>query len=85
MLADELVALCGPALAPESSYVERVEARRVRRLRRTKVLQARELYAAQRAAIEAEWAARRASHLRFRAALRLFESSFRALRRLGHL
>jgi transcriptional regulator with XRE-family HTH domain len=83
--AAELIALAGPALAPESAYVQRVETRRLRQLRRIQVLEARKTYAAERAAIETRWAERRASRARMRAAFSLIDFSIRQLRRLGVL
>jgi len=49
------------------------------------VLAQREAYVLERAALEARWAARTESHLRFRAAMRLIDVSFRELRRIGYL
>jgi transcriptional regulator with XRE-family HTH domain len=84
-LVSQLTALGGSAIAHESRYVDRIETRRLRRVRRIEVLAQRDAYARERAAIEAEWAARTESHLRFRAAMQLFERSFRELQRIGYL
>ena len=84
-LVGELIELGGSAIAPESLYVDRIERRRLRRARRIEVLAQREAYVLERAALEARWAARTESHLRFRAAMRLIDVSFRELRRIGHL
>jgi transcriptional regulator with XRE-family HTH domain len=84
-LTRELIAAAGPALAEESKYLDRVEGRRIRRVRRGELLEQRAVYAAERAELEAEWAARTERHLAFRANLRLFDIAFRALRRLGAL
>jgi hypothetical protein len=84
-LVSELTELGGSSIAPESQYVDRVERRRLRRLRRIEVLAEREAYALERAALEARWAARRESHFRFREAMGMIDVSFTLLRRLGHL
>ena len=84
-LAQQLINIGGPAIALESPFVERIERRRARRLRRIQVLAEREEYAAERAALEATWAERTASHLRFRAAMRLIDTSLLQLRRLRML
>jgi hypothetical protein len=49
-----------------------------------KVIAKREAYALERAALEARWAARTESHLRFRATMRLIDLSFRELKRIGY-
>ena len=84
-LVHELMRLGGPAIAHESSWAERIETRRLKRLRRIQVLEAREVYAAERAALEARWPERTATHLQFRAAMRTVDMAFRVLRRLGEL
>jgi transcriptional regulator with XRE-family HTH domain len=84
-LVRELIELGGSAIAPESPYVERIERRRLRRVRRIEVLAHRDAYIAERAALEARWAARTDSHLRFRATMRLIDLSFRELKRIGYL
>lgn len=84
-LVSELTELGGSAIAPESPYVDRIERRRLRRVRRVEVHAQREAYATERAAVEARWAAQTASHLRFRATMRLIDWSFRQLRRLDYL
>jgi transcriptional regulator with XRE-family HTH domain len=53
--AAELVRLAGPALAPESPWVHRIERRRQRRLRKLQVQRQREEYQARRAAQLAHW------------------------------
>jgi transcriptional regulator with XRE-family HTH domain len=83
-LVRELIELGGSAIAPESPYVDRIERRRLRRVRRIKVMATREAYAVERAAMETRWAARTESHLRFRAAMQLIDLSFRELKRIGY-
>jgi transcriptional regulator with XRE-family HTH domain len=52
-LVSELIELGGSAIAAESPYVDRIERRRLRRVRRIEVLAKRESYALERAALEA--------------------------------
>jgi transcriptional regulator with XRE-family HTH domain len=84
-LVSELIELSGSAIAAESPYVDRIERRRLRRVRRIEVLAQRRANAVERAALEARWEARTESHLRFRATMRLIDMSFRELERFGYL
>ena len=84
-LTKELIETAGPALAAESRFIDRVESRRLRRVRRTEAIDARAEYAAERADLELEWAMRAERHAAFRANMQLIDLSFRMLRRLGAL
>jgi hypothetical protein len=84
-LISELIELGGSAIAAESPHVDRIERRRLRRVRRSDLLAQRRAYALERSTLEARWAARTESHLRFRATMRLIDVSFRELRRIGYL
>jgi transcriptional regulator with XRE-family HTH domain len=76
---DCLVKLAGPALAEESQFVDRIERRRLRRVRRHQVLLERERYEAARERVLAEWERRSTQHLEIRSWMRMIDRSFRWL------
>jgi transcriptional regulator with XRE-family HTH domain len=75
--AAELVRLAGPALAPESPWVERIERRRARRLRRVQAQRERREYQARRAAQLAQWHRSRVRRSELASVSRALERLFR--------
>jgi transcriptional regulator with XRE-family HTH domain len=75
--AAELLRLAGPALAPESPWVERIERRRQRRLRQVHVQRDRREYQTRRAAQVARWDRRRTWRSELSSISRSLERLFR--------